>query len=251
MSLLENLSLQLYSARAMPELEAQFALLARLGYRCVEPYGALFAAADQLETLLKRHGLTAPSAHIALEQVTERTEETALTAKRLGIGLVVVPYLQPADRPADAAGWQALAAKLATAGALLAQHGLRLAWHNHEFELQPLADGSFPMDILLAAAPSLGWEIDLAWVVRAGQDPLVWLERYAARILAVHLKDIAPAGEAADEDGWADVGHGILDWSKLAGAARNTAAGIFVVEHDNPRDIERFARRARATVAGW
>lgn len=251
MALVDNLSLQLFSARAMPVLEDQFALLSKLGYRSVEPYGALFAEADKLEDLLKRYNMSAPSAHIGLDRVLGETEATALTAKRLGIQLIVVPFIKPDERPTDGAGWDALAAKLEAAGAVFKRQGLSFAWHNHEFELQALPDGTFPMDRLLKGAPSMGWEIDLGWVTRAQQDPIHWLTRWKDRILAVHLKDVASAGEATDEGGWADVGHGTLDWQKLMGTVKTTAAKVFVVEHDNPNDIERFARRARATVAGW
>ena len=45
----------------------------------------------------------------------------------------------------------------------------------------------------------------MAWIVRGGADPFEWIKRYADRIASVHIKDIAPAGECEDEDGWADV----------------------------------------------
>ena len=62
--------------------------------------------------------------------------------------------------------------------------------------------------------PSIGWEMDVAWVIRGGADPLKWIDEYGQRITAVHVKDIAPAGENANEDGWADVGHGTVDWAR-------------------------------------
>ena len=59
----------------------------------------------------------------------------------------------------------------------------------------------------------------------------------------VHVKDIAPAGENEDEDGWADVGHGMLDWARaLAALGRGAGARSVVVEHDKPTDAARFAR---------
>jgi sugar phosphate isomerase/epimerase len=108
-----------------------------------------------------------------------------------------------------------------------------------------------PQRVILDAAPEIGWEIDIAWVVRGGADPMAWIEEYGTRIVAAHVKDIAPRGEAVDEDGWADVGHGTLDWPALLEALKQkTATGIYVVEHDNPSDAERFARRSLAAVKG-
>ena len=68
------------------------------------------------------------------------------------------------------------------------------------------------------------------------------------RLTAVHLKDIAPSGENADEDGWADLGHGTVDWKALKAALAGTKVRYFVMEHDNPKDAERFASRSIATA---
>ena len=71
------------------------------------------------------------------------------------------------------------------------------------------------------------------------------MQRYADRVTAIHVKDIAPEGECVDEDGWADVGHGIIDWKAIMDFVKaKTKAELFVMEHDNPNDVERFARRS-------
>ena len=101
--------------------------------------------------------------------------------------------------------------------------GLRFAWHNHDFEFQPLEDGSLPIEHVLG--DRLLWEADLAWVVRGGADPRRWIERYRGRIPLVHVKDIAPAGENADEDGWADVGAGVVPWARALAALRRGRRG--------------------------
>ena len=60
---------------------------------------------------------------------------------------------------------------------------------------------------------------------------------------------IGVRGAAFGWDGWADVGHGTLDWKGLMAALRGkTPARYFVMEHDNPSDYERFARRSIAAA---
>ena len=109
----------------------------------------------------------------------------------------------------------------------------------------PTADGAVPQRVILEAAPEIGWEIDVAWVARGGADPMAWIDEYASRIVAAHIKDIARAGEKPDEDGWEDVGHGTLPWPELMKALRDkTPARVFVMEHDKPSDAARFARRS-------
>jgi len=85
-------------------------------------------------------------------------------------------------------------------------------------------------------------------VVKGNSDPLGWISEYGNRLCAVHLKDIALHGKNADEDGWADVGHGIIDWPKMYQSLEKTPASWFILEHDNPNDLDRFARRSMETV---
>jgi sugar phosphate isomerase/epimerase len=155
-------------------------------------------------------------------------------------------------RPTDASGWTKFGEQLARIGEKVTGAGLTFGYHNHDFEFVPLPDGRYPMDVLLDAAPEIACEADIAWIVRGGADPFPWLEKQGSRIIAVHLKDLAPPGENADEDGWADVGQGTMPWQRLLDTVRGkTRAGYFVVEHDNPKDIARFARRSMAAVRSY
>ena len=131
--------------------------------------------------------------------------------------------------------------------------GFDFGWHNHEFELEALPDGSIPLDIILAEAPDILWEGDFAWVVRGGGDPVEHVKRYGRRLAAVHVKDIAPVGSNQDEDGWADLGDGTIDWPTLVQTIRREAPGVsYILEHDNPSDPIRFATRsAKAFAEIW
>lgn len=157
----------------------------------------------------------------------------------------------PHERPKDLAGWQAFAKELSSYQDMCAKAGFSFAWHNHDFEFQALKDGTVPMTVILEEAPDVNWEIDPAWMVRAGADPLTWIKKSAKRIHAVHVKDIAAEGESEDEDGWADVGHGTMDWSKLMPALAKTSASFYAMEHDAPSDLKRFATRSIEAANTW
>ena len=73
----------------------------------------------------------------------------------------------------------------------------------------------------------------------------------ASRGVPAFMKDIAPKGEKQDEDGWADVGHGTQDWPAIKAELDAQGVTHFVLEHDNPADHARFARRSLDTVQGW
>jgi sugar phosphate isomerase/epimerase len=247
------LSYQLYSSRNFPPLADTLTLLADLGYDAVEGYGALYADDAQLAELtaaLGKSGLAMPTGHFGLAQLEAEPAKVLALARTLGITRLYCPYLMPDDRPTDAAGWRAFGARLQAAGRPIRDAGLGFGWHNHDFELRPLPDGQVPQDLIFEGGPDLEWEIDVAWVLRGGADPAAWIARYASRITAAHLKDIAPAGQNANEDGWADLGEGTVPWRALMADLRHTPCKIFILEHDNPSDHARFARRSFQAAKG-
>lgn len=244
------LSYQLYSPRAFAPLVDTLAMLKRLGYAEVEGYGGLYGDPASLKSALDDSGLAMTSGHFDLDMLEEDPQKVLEIAGILGMKAVYCPYLAPEQRPVDKSGWRAFGARLQQAGAPLREADLIFGWHNHDYEFVPFADGTLPLDALFDGGADLSWEVDIAWIVRAGADPLNWIERHGARIDAVHIKDIAPDGQCVDEDGWADVGHGTLDWPMIWNRIlRDTSARHFVMEHDNPGDHERFARRSLEALA--
>jgi sugar phosphate isomerase/epimerase len=160
---------------------------------------------------------------------------------------IYAPHLAADERPKDAAGWTAFGKRLAEMAKPYKDAGYEFGWHNHDFEFVKLADGSLPIERIFEGAPDISWEADIAWVIRGGGDPFAWVDKLGSRITAVHVKDIAPAGENKDEDGWADLGHGTVEWAKLMPILRKTKAKHFVLEHDNPNDIDRLITRSIAS----
>jgi len=251
MTPIDGLSFQLYSARTLEPLEAQFELLAGLGYKKVEPFGGLFGDPQKLKSQLERHGMSAPSAHVGLDRLRADPVVASRMCRDLGIQTIYAPAPPPGEREGGEAEWTAIGCELNSIGKVVTSEGLKFGWHNHHWEYGKAADGKRYIDILLEQAPDLLWQADIAWTVRGGADPVTELKRYANRIEAVHVKDLAPAGQCEDEDGWADPGHGVLDWSTLLPVLKDIGVKLFVAEHDKPNDVARFARRAYATIASW
>jgi sugar phosphate isomerase/epimerase len=241
-------SYQLYSSREFPPLIDTLRMLKAAGYASVEGYGGVYGDMPALLAGLKETGLTMPTGHFGIDMLEKETSKALNIARATGMQAVYCPYLLPDQRPDTAAGYRAFAKRLTEAGKPVRDAGLIFGWHNHDFEFVALADGSIPQEILFEEAPDLSWEADIAWVVRGKADPLDWIKRHGDRISTVHVKDIAPAGEKTDEDGWADVGDGVVDWAAIFKALKQTPARWFVMEHDKPSDHARFARRSIANA---
>lgn len=246
------LGFQLYSARNFPPLSDTLKKLAAAGYAKVEGYGGIYATMDDaalngLRADLDSNGLVMPTGHFGLDMLEKEPDQALKIVRTLGIEGIFCPYLMPDQRPTDSNGWFAFGQRLAEAGKRYQDAGFVFGWHNHDFEFKALEDGSVPLEQIFAGGPDLAWEADIAWVVRGKADPFSWIDKEAKRIRAVHVKDIAPAGENTDEDGWSDVGHGIVPWKELMTKLRQTSAQHFVLEHDNPGDIDRLITRSIAS----
>ena len=70
----------------------------------------------------------------------------------------------------------------------LAEHGIELYYHTHHLEFQKY-DGEYLLDIIKNNTTKLGFELDVHWIQRAGENPVEFVKKYAGRISLLHLKD--------------------------------------------------------------
>ncbi len=243
-----DFSYQLYSSRNFGPVDQTISLLAEAGYKQVEGFGGIYGDPAALRDQLDQAGLTMPTGHFDLKMIEQTPEKAIKIAQSLGIKALFVPHLDAADRPKMPDEWLRFGGRLEEVGKPIRDAGLHFGWHNHDFEFQSLTGDTSPIDLILEAGKELALELDLAWVAVSGHRPSDWVRKYSDRLIAVHLKDIAPKGDCLDEDGWQDVGHGTMDWEDIIKAVRETDCQFFVMEHDNPKDDARFARRSIASA---
>ena len=244
----QRFAYQLYSSRNFGPVEQTLVMLKAAGYSAVEGFGGVYGAPAKLRAALDANGLLMPSGHFGLDMLEDKPAEVMAIARTLGMTTLVMPWLSSELRPADSAGWRSLASRLAALTRRYRPEGFAVAYHNHDFEFVPTSDGAVPQALLFEAAPLLDWEIDVAWVVRGGEDAVKWITDYRSIITIAHVKDIAPQGQNADEDGWSDVGQGTVDWKACRAALAQSRCMSFVMEHDNPKDDRRFATTSIAAA---
>ncbi|MDT3488204.1 sugar phosphate isomerase/epimerase family protein [Stenotrophomonas maltophilia] len=230
------IAVQMYSLRNAGSLDQQLKIVHDAGVQAVETVGTQGVSASELKQLLDRYSIRAISSHVALAELRRDLDGVVAFNRSIGNTTLVVPYLDAKDRPTDAAGWTALGQELGRLSRQVRAKGMRLAYHNHDFELVDF-NGRTGLELLFAAAgPDLHTELDLAWVARSGHDPAVMLGKFRGRLFAVHAKDNAPKGQAQDEGGFAAVGQGVLDWNAILPAAAAAGVHWYILEHDEPRD---------------
>ena len=131
---------------------------------------------------------------------------------------------------ASAADFKAVAGRLNKAGELCKAAGLRLGYHNHDFEFKPV-DGTRLYDVLLTETdPGLvDFEMDIYWVVRAGQDPAQLLKAHPGRFPLWHVKDMDRAKPELNTE----VGVGSIGFPKLFALAATAGLKHAFMEQEN------------------
>jgi sugar phosphate isomerase/epimerase len=181
-------ALQLYTVREQlaADRKGTLAQVAAFGYAAVEPFGILNDP-DGLRADLTAAGLAVCSVHAV--PAGDDAEPVARAARTLGTDTVIVPHLAP-DLFAEADNVREAARRLNEMGTWAADRGLRLGYHNHDFELSSLIGGRPALEVLadqLDAAVFL--EVDTYWAAVGGQDVPGLLRRLGDRVRYLHVKD--------------------------------------------------------------
>ncbi|WP_163166509.1 sugar phosphate isomerase/epimerase [Arthrobacter sp. Alg241-R88] len=220
-------SLQLYTVRnaIREDLSGTIKKVAQLGFTQVEPYNFV-ATANELGAALRENGLTAPSGHAPL--LSQDQDEIFAAAKELGISTVIDPFI-PADRWQTAEDVQATAAQLNEAAKKGAEYGVRVGYHNHQWELESIIEGRTALEYFADLLdPELVLEVDTYWVAVGGQDPVDILTKLGNRVKFIHIKD-GPL--TTDTKAQLPAGKGKVAVLDVIAAAKSLEAGV--VEFDD------------------
>jgi sugar phosphate isomerase/epimerase len=231
---LDRVGVQLYTLRREMERDvaATLARVARIGYKEVEFAGYFGREPTTVRLILDTNGLSAPAAHLPYETIASGWGAALDAAKIVGHEYLVIPYLEDKDRR-TLDDYRRVAERLNQAAAEAQRAGIRVAYHNHDFEFTPIG-GSLPYDVLLEATdPALVvMEMDLYWTTKAGYDPIAYFTKYPGRFHLVHVKDSA----GPPEHRMVEVGRGKIDWPRILGQHAQAGIRHYFVEHDNPGD---------------
>ena len=229
-----RIGVQLYTVRdAMQhDLAGTLERVAAIGYTDVEFAGYFGRSPAQIRALVERAGLAAPSSHVAFALLRDDWPDTVHAARDAGHAYITIPWLPDSVRRTRA-DWSSMAAQLNRAGEVARAAGVRLAYHNQEYDLVPV-EGARPLDLLLAGTdPALvAFQLDVYWLFKAGGDPVSYLREHPGRFAMTHLKDSAGPPSHVMRD----VGSGMLDFANILAAGADAGVQHHFVEHDEPAD---------------
>lgn len=205
--------------------------VANLGFDGVEFAGYGGLTAKEVRALLDDLGLKAASSHVSIEEIENNLAQVIEDQKILGSKFVVLPFLMPERRSEE--GYQALISLLDEAGKTCRGEGITLCYHNHDFELDRLADGRMALEAIFddTNADNVSTELDIYWLAKAGEKPVDWINRYKKRTPLVHLKDMT----TDEEQFFAELGTGGVNIEAVLNMGEESAVEWWVVEQDASR----------------
>jgi sugar phosphate isomerase/epimerase len=237
-----QVAIQLYTVRdkTAEDMLGTLARLGEIGYRAVEFAGYGNSEPQAIREALDKAGISGVAAHVPLTRIDNEFDIVVQEMDIIGARHLIIPWLPPEQR--TKAGYDHVIDTLNKRAPEARDAGLRLGYHNHDFEFMADENGMFPFDrIADSTDPSLvSLEIDAGWVKYAGQDPVAVIEQYAGRVPLIHAKE-------EQVDGVDDLpapGSGPMPWKEIVAAGNASGAEYLIAEDDKPLDSMKTATAA-------
>lgn len=172
----------------------------------------------------------------------------ALDCDMLRIGMLPMNCMGSRDKALD------FVKRADEMAARLKEHGIDLYYHNHHIEFTKY-DGEYLLDIIKNNTQHMGFELDIHWIQRGGENPVEFIKKYSGRIRLLHLKDYR-IGEVKMPEGpldpktfmaaftnvveFAEVGEGTLPIKDCIEAGLASGSEYFLIEQDTTYDRDPF-----------
>jgi len=221
--------------------KAGFTEVETFGY---SPSNGFFGtSAKDFQSILMDNGLKATSNHFDFngfikDGKTDTLNSYIETAHILGSEYVTVPYVIPELRGTSVDDYKKLAAGVNKVAEICHSNGLKLAYHNHDFEFTKFGSTT-GYEVLLNETDKnlVDFEMDLYWVVRSGNNPLDLFKQHPGRFKMWHVKDM----DKVNHDFNAEIGHGAIDFKSIFAQAKLAGMERFFLEHESnyiPNPVE-------------
>lgn len=235
------IGIQLYTVRneIKNDVRIPIAKIASIGYTSLEVMGyangKFFGLTPkEFAGVLKDNNLKSPSGHYTMMNFLIKGDEDELKrtvddAANLSHDFFTVPYLTDNMRT-SLDDYKKLAAKLNKTAEVAKKAGMRMAYHNHDFEFKDWGGGQTGFDIFLKETDPkmVNFEMDIYWITKAGLDPIEFIKAHPGRIKMWHIKDM----DSTPQKSFTEVGSGIINYKEIFKHQKESGMEYFFVEQD-------------------
>lgn len=226
--------LQLYSLRDDLPKDPKGVLtqVSQFGYKLVEgfegPQGMFWGMSNtEFKKFLDGLGMRMVSSHCNINQDFERK---AAEAAAIGMKYLIAPYLGPQKSIDD---FKKAADTFNQRGEICRKNGLRFAYHNHDYSFKPV-DGQVPQDVMMQGTnkDTVDFEMDIYWVVNAGENPEAWIQKYPDRFRLCHIKDRQKGVGETTKNVSVVLGTGSINFPQILKTAAQNGMKYYIVEQE-------------------
>ena len=185
--------------------------------------------------------------HLPMDSTPEQIREVAGKVKEAGLELYGggVIYMKDEDQVnnafeyAKAAGMKVIIGVpnhdlLPLVNRKVQQYDIKVAIHNHGPTDKVYPTPASAYEKISELDPRMGLCIDIGHAQRAGVDPSVPAEKFADRLLDVHIKDVT---QSSKEGHTVEIGRGVIDIPKfLRTLLKINYSGVVSFEHEKDAD---------------
>lgn len=215
--------------KTLEEFDESCRKVSEIGYKVVQLSGIGDFTGEEVKTVLDKYGLICACTHRGQDKFLEHLDEEIEFHKTIGCkvcGLGVMPGLNASMETVEK-----FAKDFGPVCEKLAEHNLIFAYHNHGFEFVK-RNGRFAFDEILERMPYDNFKLilDVYWLASVGLNPAKFIVEHRNKIACLHFKDLKVVGH--EEQTYAEVGQGNLDWDEIIAAAKECSAEFALVEQD-------------------
>jgi sugar phosphate isomerase/epimerase len=187
----QEIGLQLYSLRNQfkTDVTGSLDLIQSWGITKLEGGGTYGMSMEDFKKELAARKLSVVSVGAGFEDLEKNLQKVIDNAKAFGATYVMCAWVPHDNNKWDLEETQHATDVFNTAGKLLKDNGLTLAYHAHGYEFRPYKDGTL-FDYMAENATDFTFEIDVFWVHHGGEDPLALMKKYPNKMTLMHLKDM-------------------------------------------------------------
>ena len=227
------IGLEMYSVRTelAKDLNGTVTAVAKMGYEVVEFFSPYYRwttdQAKDVRKLMDGLGIRCNSTHNDYGNLGAGLPKAIELNNILGTKFIV---MASSPRATTVEAYKNIAATLTAASEKAKAAGLRVGYHNHETEFQPV-EGTFGMAVLAANTPKeVMLQFDVGTCVEVGHDPVAWIESNPGRINSMHLKEWAAGAGRGFQVLFGD---GDVPWLKIFAAGEKTGgAEYYLIEQE-------------------
>ncbi len=242
---LKEFGLQLYTLRDVLPKDPKGILkqVAAMGYKQVEGYegdkGMFWGMSNiEFKKYMDDLGMQMVSSHC---NINNNFEKKADEAAAIGMKYLISPSLGN-EKGMNKDEYLKAADIFNKKGEVCKGKGLKFAYHNHDQTFIQKPGGFVPQQLLLenTDASLVDYEMDIYWVVTAGEDPIKWFEKYPNRFRLSHIKDRKKNVPLSEHDASCIVGQGQIDFAKILRVGQKNGLQYYIVEqerYDNTTSI--------------